>query len=484
MKTLAGYRRVSHVGGRNGDGFRSPEEQAEEIKSWARAHGHRVEMLEPELDGKGDDAERPTFRQAVEGVKAGEYAGVVVAYLSRAGRDLRLMLDLWDEIEKAGGTVFSARENIDASTPAGRLHRNLLASIAQHELEERREGFNRAREDAVERGIWQRRQTPRGYRKGKDRKLVPDRRAASVRRAFGDFKAGSSISELARRLRMTTSGVRHLLRNPVYLGELRVGKHVNPTAHPALVDSETFDAVQERLANGPRPARKHRGRALQAGLARCSSCGHRMTRSNSRGEPIYACPARHSGIHCPAPAAVFTSKLDAYVEPIALAELARLQVSATEGDRVERARTRVADAERALEGFLDAIDGTDVDNAAVKRSAAKRQGALDEAREELRLEQARTPAVPRVGTGAEVWEKLDAHERNDLLRALLAAVVVRPAGRGRKVPMAERVRVLAYGAELRLPVRDGHNATGIVPIPFEDLDREAVLGVPAGEDLA
>jgi site-specific DNA recombinase len=126
-------------------------------------------------------------------------------------------------------------------------------------------GGGHARESAVDDGIWQRRQTPRGYLKSKDRKLVPDRRADSVRRAFRDFKAGASISELARRLRMTTSGVRHLLRNRVYLGELRVGEHVNPTAHPALVDRETFDAVQERLANGPRPARRNRGPARSPG---------------------------------------------------------------------------------------------------------------------------------------------------------------------------------------------------------------------------
>jgi site-specific DNA recombinase len=159
---LAGYMRVSHVGSRDLERLRSPEEQTAEIEAWARAHRHRVELLPPELDAKGSDASRPVFRQAVEGVKAGLYSGVVVAYLSRAGRDLRLMLDLWDEVEAAGGVVYSARENIDASTASGKLQRNLLASIDQHQREERREGFERARKGAVERGIWQRRQTPRG----------------------------------------------------------------------------------------------------------------------------------------------------------------------------------------------------------------------------------------------------------------------------------------------------------------------------------
>src|SRR3954467_14869092 len=91
-KPLAGYIRTSHVGGRAGDRFRSPLEQRAEIEAWARARGYRVEFLEPELDRKGSDASRPVFRRAIEGVRAGDYAGVVVAYLSRAGRDLRLML--------------------------------------------------------------------------------------------------------------------------------------------------------------------------------------------------------------------------------------------------------------------------------------------------------------------------------------------------------------------------------------------------------
>jgi DNA invertase Pin-like site-specific DNA recombinase len=440
-------------------------------------------MLPPELDGKGDDAERPILREAIEGVKAGKFDGVVVAYLSRAGRDLRLMLDLWDELDEAGGEFHSARENVDGTTPSGRLHRNLLASIAQHEREERREGFDAARRGAVEAGIWQRRQTPRGYRKDRrTRKLVPDRQRGSVQAAMRDYLAGTSISQLARRLRMTPSGVRQMLRNRVYLGELRVGQHVNPEAHPFLVDVELFEAVQAKLDSGIRPARGNGVPALLAGLARCASCGHLMSRGTSGGRRVYLCPTRHSGEGCPAPAAVMTAKLDAFVEPLALAELARLEVTASEGNRVERARAKLAAAEHKRDAFLDAFDGAAVDPAAIRRSAEKLQAAVDAAEEALRAEHARAPALPRVGSGADVWDDLNPHERNALLRSLLAAVVVRPAGRGRRVPIAHRVRVFAHGAAVRLPKRRGEEASGIVPIPFPDLDAPGVLGAPAGED--
>ena len=108
----------------------------------------------------------------------------------------------------------------------------MLISVDAHVREQHGERFEERRAAATAAGIWQRRQTPRGYRKGKDRRLAPDRQAGQVRRAFADYLAGTTISKLASRLHMSTSGVRQLLRNRVYLGELRVGEHVKTDAHP------------------------------------------------------------------------------------------------------------------------------------------------------------------------------------------------------------------------------------------------------------
>lgn len=481
MSTLAGYVRVSHVGSRNGDRFHSPDDQANEIVAWARRRGHEVQMLDPELDRKGTDATRPILRQAVGGVLSGMYAGVVVAYLSRAGRDLRLMLDLWDEVEGAGGTIYFARENIDASTTNGRLQRNILASIAQYELEERRDGFEHARASAVERGIWQRRQTPTGYSKNQEtRKLEPDDRADEVREAFKSFLAGTSASEIATRLKMTPSGIRQLMRNRVYLGELQVGEHVNLTAHEPLIDLETFEAVQAKLQSRARPARGNNGPALLAGLVRCTSCGHVMTRGQSK-QVVYMCPTQHSGEHCPQPAAITTHVLDEYVEKIALAELERLRVTAAQGDRVNGSKEALARAEAELGAYLSAISVEDVGPAAFQAGARARREAINAARDSLRAELSRRPGLPLEGSGADVWKDLNPHERNTLLHGLLAAVIVRPVGRGRRVPVDERARVLAYGTAVELPKGRGGEARGIVPVPFPDLNDEGVLWVPRAE---
>jgi hypothetical protein len=137
---------------------------------------------------------------------------------------------------------------------------------------------------------------------------------------------------------MTSSGVRALLRNRVYLGELSVGKHVNPSAHEALVTEEEWLAAQRhRFA---RATRSGRSPALLAGLVRCASCGHLMSRGGGgRGHTVYACHRAHSAGECPRPAAVTATTLERCVEEIALAELAKLKATASRRERdLEAAR--------------------------------------------------------------------------------------------------------------------------------------------------
>jgi|GEM_PF-3453598 len=491
MQPYAAVVRVSHLGKRKrgSDSFHADEDQVAAVEAWAKANGARVEVLPAELNVSGGlpIEKRPSLLAAIEGVERGIYAGIVVAYLSRLGRSVSEQLRTWSRVEAAGGEIVSIKEGIDTSTASGRLHRNLLISIDAHEREQHAERFDERRRYATEAGIWQRRQCPRGYVKGPNRRLEPDSgKREEVVATFTDFLRGFSISELARRLCMTPSGVRALLRNRVYLGELRVGKYVNPAAHEPLIDLQTFDEVQRKLANRTRPARSISGPALLSGLVRCASCGHVMTRTG-RGKNArkhdhnYVCVRQHSGGQCPAPAGIVARRLDEHVERLALAELQRLQVEVAETDRVAEAQAAVGAAERELDAYLDAVEVADVGAEAFAGGAKKRSAAVEAAKDILYAELARRPANPTLGSGADAWHDLNAHERNTLLRSLLAAVFVRPAGKGRRVPVDDRVRVVVFGTELPLPANRGHLASGIVPV-FPDADDVGVLSISPTED--
>lgn len=488
MQTFAGIVRVSHMGERKADSekFHADADQMEEIEAWAKAKGVRVNFLPPELDVSGGWSieKRPSLLAAVEGIESGKYAGLVVAYLSRMGRSVTKQLATWDRVEAAGGEVVSVREGIDTSTASGKLQRNLLLAIDEHYREQHVEHFDRRRRIATEAGIWQSRLAPYGYEKSSDRRLEPGPKADKARAAFEDFLAGTvTVLDLAKRLKMTCSGIRMMLRNRVYLGELTVGKYTNSKAHPALIEDATFNAVQRKLGERVRPARSQVGTALLGGLVRCASCGHRMSRGASKGGFYYKCRRHHSGVECPAPAAINSEKLESYAEAIALVELDRLQVEASETtDSTDRIRTELAVAEGELSAYLSAVSAADVGGEAFATGARERREVVEAAQDALSVEMARRPGGASVGNGAEILVDLDLQERNNLLRSLFAVVIAKPVGRGRATPIPERVRVMAYGADVPLLVHHGTRAQGLKPIPFPDADGVGVLSVAASED--
>jgi hypothetical protein len=374
-----------------------------------------------------------------------------------------------------------ALENIDNRTVDGRMLRRIKSAMNAGERERHAERFEDLRRWATNAGIWQRRQTPLGYlRDPGTRKLVPDADAERVRDAFQAFVAGEKAVKIATDLGMTPGGVRYLLRNRVYLGELEVGQHVNRAAHPPIVEVGVFEAAQARLDANVRPARgKESGVALLAGLVRCASCGHIMSRTTSKGRSYsYGCATNHSGDRCPAPAAIACQRLDDYVETIALRELARLEVVASEGDQVAEASERMAEAERELEAFVDQFGADTIPNDMFQRQLAKRTAELQEAKGAMRAAAARAP-MPGAGSA---WPKLTPEDRNTLLRSLLAGIIVRPAGRGRRLPVEDRCRVLRHGAPIALPQKVGGTPMGIAPIPFPDADAVGVLRVEPPED--
>jgi len=482
--TYAGIVRVSDMGTRKVDApdFHAERDQIAAMKDAIDKCGGKLEVLASELDTSGGLPleQRPSLLAAVEGVEAGRYAGIVVAYQSRLGRDVEQEEAVWRRVEQAGGEIIMALDGIDTSTADGRQFRRFRAVMNQGERERHAERFEALRIGATAAGIWQRRQTPRGYRKDDDRNsktyrhLVPDDEADEVRQAFRDRAAGGEIAPIARRLGMTTSGVRKLLANRVYLGELRVGQHVNESAHEALVGPELWTAAQRSV---PRPTRaKGVAPALLAGIARCAGCGHKLTRGGRAALPVYGCPVRHSGGECPEPATVTAALLDAHVEPIALAELECITLTAAEGGGVERARVALANAERERDAFFDAVSAAGIGVESAAAGMRTREDAVHAAREVLDAELSRTTVLPDAMTGAEAYGKLDAHKRNALLRSLLSVVVVkRGGGRGSRTPLADRVRVLRHGARIDLPQRRGGEASGIVPLALPNLSDPDVL---------
>src|SRR6185295_9457992 len=95
-----GIVRVSHVGGRSGESFVSPDDQAKRIKAACRRDGLRLVDVVREMDVSGGTPleRRPGLRRAVELVEAGKVDTIVVAYMDRLVRSVAVQLEVLERV--------------------------------------------------------------------------------------------------------------------------------------------------------------------------------------------------------------------------------------------------------------------------------------------------------------------------------------------------------------------------------------------------
>jgi DNA invertase Pin-like site-specific DNA recombinase len=459
--------RVSATRGREGDSFISTELQLDGVRSWIEAHPEyelpeRFVIEELDVSGAKPLGRRPGLRRAVEMVEAGDAAGIIGVRLNRLARSPEVYGEVKRRVLAAGGVVVAVDEGgIRSDEPEVDLQDDISQGFARYEVARARKVFRLARARAVKRGVATF-PAPAGYDRGPEGRLVPNSDATAIGEAFRMRAAGASYNTIAAHLtaaRVRTrpgkqgtftkgwsrSGVTHLLRNRVYLGELAAGTEaVNPDAHEAIVDKATFTAAQRPIR--PRPTRESRHPFVLTKVTRCAGCGGALVGvmahphgPDRKAYAIYRCQTRG----CPEQASVTAKKLEAYVIDRLLALLSTIPTEAAVAgdDRGELAR--LEDRREELEREVDAwraLPVADLDPTFYAQGLADRLAPLEAVLAELgglRAEPA--DGVLLHARIPDDWDSLDVAERREIVRAAIEKVTVLRAGAA--VPLDQRVRI-------------------------------------------
>lgn len=309
--------------------------QRDAVEAWAKANGWRIVATYADEGISGDDtARRAGFQRMISDAPSGRFCAIIVWDLARLGRFDSLEGGYWlYPLRQAGVQLITLdRGPVDWSDFGGRV----VWAVEQ----EGRNAYLRTLSRDVLRGklkgaLAGRRQggrAPIGYRYDSGRLVIDPATAPTARRIFAEYLAGSSLRAIAERL--NSDGVpaprgrgwqlvtiRSILRNRAYLGEFIWGainagrysrmrrgsieakaskaKAVSDAsdtiriegAHEALIDPQTFAAVQVRLSGNRHNTTPHAGGGgfLLSGLLWCAHCGHRMIGSTAHGHLYWIC---------------------------------------------------------------------------------------------------------------------------------------------------------------------------------------------------
>jgi site-specific DNA recombinase len=256
--------------------FNSLDAQYESCASYIASQRHEGWKL---IKGRYDDGgvsggtlERPGLKRLLDDIDAGRVQMVVVYKIDRLTRSLADFAKLVDRLDAADCSFVSVTQAFNTSSSMGRLTLNVLLSFAQFEREVTAERIRDKIAASKQKGLWMGGVCPLGYDKHPDPKartlVVNDAEAKTLTKLFelyDQLGCLRSVEEDARRLGLLSK--RHyystgrvaggrtfsrgqiyfVLRNPLYLGQIRHKEKTYPGQHPAIIAQDLWDRVQSKL---------------------------------------------------------------------------------------------------------------------------------------------------------------------------------------------------------------------------------------------
>jgi DNA invertase Pin-like site-specific DNA recombinase len=456
--------RVSQRNGREGDSFRSPDQQRDVVNGWAKANDARVVHEHPAVDVSGKTMARPDVDDALARIRAGHTDGIVVAWLDRFSRaPVDEALRVYREIQEAGGQVVAAdMAGLNPDDPTGEMALTTMLAVGRMQWRQRANRWNMSRADAIEDGkaiggapfgYRFRDGTPKPSGKGvlDSRLVVVEELRPIVVELFERRAGGATWLELARWLDQVApkpdgrhwqrTTVRGIIGRRTYLGIAHHGKHEKIGAHEALVPAALWRRAQ------PEPGqRTPRGNYLLSGRVRCAECGRRMRASSGgkRKPAVYVCITPE----CPARYSTVTVKgLDEEVVAQLEAHLDAYHVRAADDAELKAAEREVREREGAVQRLAAVVPSHSAAIEAHQAALRAEEQALAAAEDHLHeLVASRRDSGPDVHTFRSDWPDWTLAERREYVRATIDVVLVRrSASRAKRPPVRDRIRVLFSG---------------------------------------
>ncbi len=237
---------------------------------------------------------RPALQRMLNDVRLDKIDIILFTKLDRWFRSVRDYYKIQEVIETHHVNWKTILENYDTTTSSGRLHINIMLSVAEDEVSRTSERIKVVFESKVRRGEAINGNFPIGF-KVENKRVVHDEKAPIARALFLHYELHRSKHATIRYardefgLRISECTMSKMLCNPLYKGEYRgIIDYCEP-----IIEPERFSKIQEIIKSNIRKAPSSRI-YIFSGLLVCSECGHKMiSRAQHSGKFYYYYRCNH-----------------------------------------------------------------------------------------------------------------------------------------------------------------------------------------------
>ena len=275
----------------------------------------------------GTKDSRAGFQSLIADCRAGKIDMVITKSISRFARNTVTLLQTVREFKAMEVDIYFEEQNIHTMSGDGELMMTILASYAQEESRSASENQKWRIKRNFEAGIpWD--GTLLGYRLENGHYVIVPKEAELVRRIYNEYLSGKGYPSIAKTLndegipsrfggKWNQSSISRVLSNYTYTGNLllqktfrenhitkkritnmgELPKYLAEDSHEAIIDMETFQAVQAekarraaRFIKKPAPKKKYPFTSILV----CDNCGKNYRRKVTKTGPVWICDTFNS----------------------------------------------------------------------------------------------------------------------------------------------------------------------------------------------
>jgi site-specific DNA recombinase len=227
----------------------SLDAQQDSLQNYAKALGYEIFNIYRDEGKSAKDLHRPQMQQLLSDAKNRKFQAIFIYKLDRFSRSLKDLILTIDQLKEWGIDFVSLSDKIETASASGKLMFHIISAFAEFERniigDRTKFGMERKAKDG---GIITR--APLGYRIINKKLIIDPENVEKVRQIFKEFsEVEISLTQLAKKNGLTTSGIKKLLMNTTYLGKIKFADQESQGTHLAIISQEIFDKVNAKLQN-------------------------------------------------------------------------------------------------------------------------------------------------------------------------------------------------------------------------------------------